>query len=393
METGDETTEKPGLIDAIKDRIIGTGPVTFAEFMEIALYAPGKGYYTSEKEPWGGSGDYITNLDLGPAFTKTVARQIIEMWEVLGHGRFTLVEAGAGRGTLSLGILDALRAADHPLYELIDVKLVERTRRRNRGRNRHAVDVLPDNVSWHTGLTEVAQIESGCILSNELIDSLPFHRVTLMDSRLREVFTTYEDGRFIDLLGEPSTPELEAYLNKAGITLSEGQATEINLLAQEWIKEAGRLLKKGFVLTIDYGLPARELYSVTNGATLHCHWRHTLNNDPYAHIGAQDITSHVDFTSLAASGAQTGLEVTGFTTQKNFLLGLGILDELQTPDKFDAANIGKINANRLIKDLIMPQSMGDTFKTLIQHKGIAKPALKGLSWRDMSGYLHLAPAS
>jgi len=386
-EAGHEAAEKTGLIRSIKDRILDAGPITFAEFMETALYAPGAGYYTSEREPWGRAGDYITNLDLGPAFARTVARQIIEMWEILGGGRFTLVETGAGRGTLSLGILDALRAGGHPLYKMIDVRLVERNGRQNRGRNRDAGAPLPDNVSWHTSLDRIAPVKSGCILSNELVDSLPFHRVALIDSRLYEVFTAYGDGRFFDLPGEPSTPALEAYLRTAGVSLAERQVAEINLLAQEWIREAGRLMEKGFVLTIDYGLPARELYSVTNGPTLHCHWRHTLNNDPYAHIGSQDITSHVDFTSLAASGSRAGLEVTGFTTQKNFLLGLGILDELQTPDDLNLANIDKINANRLIKDLIMPQSMGDTFKALIQHKGIAKPALKGLLWRDMSKYL------
>lgn len=382
-----EAAERHGLIQSIKDRIAESGPITFAEFMELALYSPDNGYYTSGRNPWGGGGDYITNLDLGPAFAKTITRQIVEMWEALGGGKFTLVEAGAGRGTLSLGILDALRAGAHPLYEVIDVRLVDRTRRPRDGKKTGTP--LPDNVSWHTSLAEIEPIISGCILSNELIDSFPFHRVTLIDAKLFEIYTAFNGNgsTFFDLPQRPSTDALAKYIKDGGIELVEGQRTEINLNATEWIKEAGRLIKKGFVLTIDYGLPGRELYSAETGPTIHCHYRHTLNNDPYGHIGEQDITSHVDFTALAAAGAQAGLEVTGFTTQKNFLLGLGILDELQNTDELNLANIDKINANRLIKDLIMPQSMGETFKTLIQHKGIARPNLKGFSWKDMSRFL------
>jgi len=382
-EAGLDAAAKQGLIQLIKDRIVKNGPIPFAEFMELALYSPDGGYYASAKSPWGGAGDYITNLDMGHGFPRTVTRQIIEMWEALGKGRFTLVEAGAGRGTLSAGILETLRTQRHPLYDLIDAQLIDRTWDARAGKGIET----QDKVSWHTSLREIKPIKSGCIVSNELIDSLPVHRVILRDAKLLEIHTDFGGSNFFDIPKEPSTDKLAQYLKHGGIRLVEGQRAEINLDATEWIKEAGALIEKGFVITIDYGLPRRELYAAETGPTLHCHYRHTLNNDPYRHIGEQDITSHVDFTALEAAGAASGLELTGFTTQKNFLLGLGILDELQNTDELTPANIEKINANRLIKDLIMPQSMGDTFKTLIQHKGITKPALKGFSWRDMSRYL------
>lgn len=369
------------LVQSIKDRIAGSGPITFREFMSLALYSPVNGYYTADNNPWGGTGDYITNLDLGPAFSKTISKQIIEMWEALGRGPFTLVEAGAGRATLSLGIQDALECLCPALRKIIQVKIVERRPRPDKG--------LPDNVAWHGALSELEPIASGCILSNELIDSFPVHRVTLMGGELFEIYTGFDGSAFFDAPGRPSTEALAKHIADAGVELIEGQRAEINLDAVDWIQNAGQLIVKGFVMTVDYGLPARELYSQGNGQTLHCHYRHTLNNNPYANIGLQDITTHVDFTALTSAGATAELELTGFTTQKNFLLGLGILDELKPleADEINLAGFGKIKENQLVKQLIMPDSMGDTFKVLVQHKGIPKPELKGFSWRDMSRYL------
>ncbi len=140
-------------------------------------------------------------------------------------------------------------------------------------------------------------------------------------------------------------------------------------------------------MTIDYGLPARELYSPERGPTLMCHRRHTVNTNPYVNIGSQDITTHVDFTGLVKSGASAGLELTGFTTQKNFLLGLGILEELSPATELGIGDAGKVSHNRAIAELIMPGGMGDTFKVLVQHKGIQAPSLKGFSFKDMRSYL------
>ncbi|MBI5561777.1 MAG: SAM-dependent methyltransferase [Deltaproteobacteria bacterium] len=370
----------PVLAGAIRERISKDGPITFAEFMRLALYSPGAGYYAREEGPWGPDGDYITNLDLGPAFAKTIARQIAGMWEALGRGPFTLVEAGAGRATLSLGILEALRDVCPGLSANIEVKLVDRKTRP--GLN------LPPNVSWHGDISEITPGMTGVILSNELIDSFPAHRVVQLGGELREIYAGICAGRIQDVPGSPSTTALAAYLKDAGVTLIEGQRCEINLDATDWIRRAGGLIERGFVMTIDYGLPGRELYAPETGPTLHCHCRHTLNNAPYANIGTQDITTRVDFTALARYGGQAGLAVTGFTTQKNFLLGLGITDELAGMDGGDAADYDRIKDNGLIKQLIMPHSMGDAFKVLVQHKGVERPALAGFSWRDMSRYLY-----
>ncbi len=192
-------------------------------------------------------------------------------------------------------------------------------------------------------------------------------------------------------------------MENGGITLAEGQKAEINLEAGRWLVSASSLLAKGFFITIDYGLPARELYSQDRmEGTLLCHYRHTLNDNPYINIGTQDMTTHVDFSYLASLGrdlglgltgfatqknCDLGLGLTGFATQKNFLLGLGICDELAEADESGAGEAEKIKSNRELARLIAPGGMGDTFKVLVQHKGVEKPALKGFSFRDQSSFL------
>jgi len=366
-------------------RIAEKGPVTFAEFMEVALYWPDGGYYTSTGGTWGAGGDYITSLDVSPVFPRTLARAVIEMWQVMGSpADFTLIEAGAGRGWLSLGILDAVKEISPALFETMTARLVERNPNLRRPPER--------NVTWHEDLMQVPGPVTGVVITNELIDSLPVHRVVLRDGVLKEVYTGSRDCSFVDTEGPVSTPRLLEYFRVSGIELVEGQRAEVNLAALDWIRAAGTLLEKGFVVTIDYGLPARELYAPERDGTLLCHYRHTLNDDPYANVGCQDITTHIDFTAFASEGADTGLEVTGFTTQKNFLLGLGILEELKQPESFELDEYEKIKFNRELSRLIAPGGMGDTFKVLVQHKAMEKPELKGFSFKDLSARLGLPRA-
>ncbi len=377
----EDYTKEPaaGILRRIREK----GPVTFAEYMGLALYGEG-GYYASGAGPWGASGDYITSLDVSPVFARMLAKQVFEMWGLLGGPRpFHLIEAGAGRGWLGRGILDAARSSSPGFYEALKVTLVEKNP------NLRAAPEPEEDIVWRGDITEAGGGVTGCILSNELIDSFPVHRVVMEGGELKELFTGFEEGAgFVDIPGRPSTPELAGYLERAGVTLAEGQRAEVNLEAGRWMASAGSLLERGFVITIDYGLPARELYSPsTREGTLHCHYRHTLNDNPYINIGFQDITTHVDFTSLASSGRSSGLELTGFATQKNFLLGLGICEELEEAEGFGEREYGKVGKNRELARLISPGGMGDTFKVLVQHKGVEKPRLSGFSFRDQSRFL------
>ncbi|MBI5343865.1 MAG: SAM-dependent methyltransferase [Deltaproteobacteria bacterium] len=362
-------------------RIGEKGPITFAEFMDVALFWKDGGYYTCARTMWGERGDYITAIDMSPAFSKVIAGTIHEMWEsLLRPDTFELVEVGAGRGWLSKGIDGTLKETAPELHKALRIRLVEK--------NPFLREAPDGRVTWHGDISELDEIPAGCIISNELIDSFPVHRVVGRRG-LREFYVGFDGEGFFDIEGEPSDGGLQAYLDRVGASLSEGQKAEINLMAPEWIGSAGRLLASGFVITIDYGLPARELYAPERmEGTLLCHYRHTINGNPYVNIGSQDITAHVDFTGLAQAGAAAGLDVTGFTTQKNFLLGQGILAEMSAADGYDLGNFERIRKNREITRLIAPGGAGDAFKVLIQHKGAGeKPSLRCFSFRDMSSFL------
>lgn len=371
------SSERSGPADEILRRIGEKGPLAFSEFMEVALYWQDSGYYTSARGAWGAGGDYITSIDVSPAFSASLAAGVLEMWEAMGApGEFDLVEAGAGRGFLSSGILSALKELSPDLYGIIRLSVVEK--------NPHLNKSSEERIFFHEEISGVGRIKNGIILSNELIDSFPLHRVVMRAGELKEIYVGHDGSSFVEVEGEVSTDDITAYLEEAGIGFLEGQRGEVNLAAGRWISEASHALEAGFVVTIDYGLPARELYSPERGATLLCHYRHTLNDNPFINIGSQDITAHVDFSSLVKNGNKAGLGLTGFTTQKNFLLGLGILEGLL---EAGGGDLEKINHNRSIARLIAPGGMGDTFKVLVQHKGMDRPELKGFSFKDMSRYL------
>lgn len=359
-------------------RISARGPVTFAEFMDVALYWPDGGYYTSADLAWGAGGDYITSLDVSPVFSAVLARQVSEIWSLMGSpADFVLIEAGAGRGWLSQGILETIKKTSPGLYSVITVRCVEK--------NPSLRGQTSDKMVWHEDIKDVQGPVRGVILTNELIDSLPVHRVKVSEGLLKEVFTGFDGRSFFDVEAEPSTPHIKGYFDKAGLLPGEGALAEVNLDSIRWLSEASALLAEGFIITIDYGLPSRELYAPERKAgTLMCHYRHTLNDNPYLNIGHQDITTHVDFTALVREGERLGLGLTGFTTQKNFLLGVGILEDLRGAGDLDGSDLADIEFNRAVGRLIMPGGMGDTFKVLIQHKGVERHSLAGFSFRDMS---------
>lgn len=363
-------------------RLTVGGPVPFTEFMEAVLYAPEGGYYTSGRQTWGPEGDYITSVDVSPVFARTLARQAMECWETLGSpASFELVEAGAGRGWLSMGMLDHVKTSCPALYDALTVKLVE-------------VGGPPagqshEKVSWHRSLDELEPVDAAFIVTNELIDSFAVHRVRYAGGELKELYVGFDGSSFFEKEGPLSDDALARYFERAGVAPFEGMTTEVNLEAGRWMKRASALFSRGFAVTIDYGSAARELYSPERRGSLHCHFRHTLNDNPFANIGEQDITTHVDFTTLALDSIACGLQVTGFTTQKNFLLGLGILEELKTPASLGVDGMEEVNHNRAIGALIAPGGMGDTFKVLVCHKGVEGPRLKGFSFKDMTRSLCL----
>lgn len=380
---GERAASRRGSVaETIARRVTESGPIPFKDFMEAALYSPEGGYYTSGRKTWGPGGDYITSLDVSPFFARTLARQLVECWELLGSpSSFELVEAGAGRGWLALGMLDHVKEACPGLYDSLNARLVDVGGQRpsNHGK-----------VKWARSLDELEPAEAAFFISNELIDSFAVHRVVFASGALRELYVGFDGASFFETEGPLSDPALEGYFERAGVEPFEGMKTEVNLEAGRWVGKASSLFERGFVVTVDYGSSASELYSPErNGGSLHCHFRHTLNDNPFANIGEQDMTTHVDFTTVALDFVSSGMEITGFTTQKNFLLGLGILEALRTPASFGAQGVDDVNHNRAIGALIAPGGMGDTFKVLAAHKGLKRPSLKGFSFKDMTRSLGL----
>jgi SAM-dependent MidA family methyltransferase len=298
-----------------------------------------------------------------------IAKQLKQMWEIIGSGTFTIVEFGAGNGWLCHDILDYFKHHSE-VYDKLDYCIIEksdvmRTRQQQ---------LLVEKVTWHDGLGELDRIK-GCILSNELLDNFAVHLVE-MGSELMEVFVGYADD-FIEVK-EPAGAALKQYLDELNIDLPQGFRAEINLDALPWLKELSNCLEDGYVLTIDYGGQSADLYtSRRSRGTLLCYNNHTINEEPYKNLGLQDITSHVNFSALMHYGSQYGLQTCGYTEQAHFLLSLGFKEWLRNSldkggDLLRMVQKEAFVSNRLLVD------MGSKFKVLIQRKGACRDALDGL---------------
>nr|WP_246525468.1 SAM-dependent methyltransferase [Geomobilimonas luticola] len=372
------------LLKIIVDRIGARGPLTFAEYMAACLYEPGLGYYTSPGRKVGAEGDFYTSSNVHEVFGRLIGREICRMWEIMGQpAGFQIVEVGAGNGRLASDIVGAIAELAPSLYAGLTYRFIEAepsladAQRLMLGEHaaRGAWSSPADLAAGDLAIT-------GCILSNELIDALPTHMVEMTADGLREVYVTARDGELAEVLEAPSTPDLQAYLDRIGIRLVEGQRAEINLAAGNWLAGVARSLVRGFVMTIDYGYPAAELYSShrLNG-TLLCYHRHTIEENPYIRPGEQDITSHVDFTSLSLRGAELGLQDVWFGEQYRFLMGAGMMEELLALEAKATTEPERIRHRLALKKLLLPDGgMGDTFRVLIQSRGVENPRL--LCMRD-----------
>ncbi|MDD2541526.1 MAG: SAM-dependent methyltransferase [Desulfuromonadaceae bacterium] len=372
-------TEKTALNNIIATRIAAQGRITFADFMATCLYEPGLGYYTSPGRKVGAEGDFYTSITVHAAFGRVIAREIAQMWRSMGTpADFTLVECGAGNGRLACDIMDYLAGRETQLYGGLRLVLVEQEPSLEAAQRKMLAAHI-DRLDW-LSTDEFASGDftfSGCLYSNELIDALPVHRVVMTSDGLREVYVTCPDGEFAEEAGEPSTPELEAYLNRVAVKLHPGQQAEVNLNAPAWLASASNALQRGFILTIDYGYPAAELYTpLRKLGTLLCYYRHQTEENPYLRLGLQDITAHVDFTTLMKCGEELGLQNNWFGEQYRFLMSAGIIEEIEDIERSATPEEEKLRLRLALKKLILPDGgMGDTFKVLVQSKDVATPRL------------------
>ena len=366
------------LAELLADRIRRYGPLTFADYMRECLYHPIQGYYSKAEAKR--FADYYTSVDVHPIFGRLLARQFAEMWEHLGHPKeFALVEAGAGVGRLASQILDFSASKLFDFYRALNYMAVERSasrREQTEGRLKRHVEEGHATVSAEIPL----HISAGCIFSNELADALPVHRVVLQGGALKEIFVGFVDGRFMDYIAEISTCAITEYFATQGIILHEGQQAEAGLEACNWITEVGRRLERGYVLTIDYGHRAVELFDDHHmGGTLLAYQDHRATEDYYASPGQQDLTAHVNFTALEVWGKRSGLETSWLTSQTAFLLALGQGNEFADLHDEGETEAGRVRARLQLKTLIHPEGMGERFQVLIQQKGVSGARLTGLS--------------
>ncbi|MCI0427967.1 MAG: SAM-dependent methyltransferase [Nitrospiraceae bacterium] len=382
------TTGHPELVAAISSEITRNGPIPFVRFMELALYHPQFGYYMRQPDGAnhariGWSGDFYTSSDVYPILGRALAAQARQMDKLVGCPTpFTIVEMGAGKGFLARDCLAAIHVEQDDFASRARYVLIERSPAMRELQRQNLAPWLskPGLVTWVEGLDGLApESVTGLFFSNELIDAFPVHRIQVTAGQTEELYVDYREGRFVDCLKPLSTGALAHYLQQLNATWLEGYRTEVNLQAMDWMEQVARRMDRGFVLTIDYGHTAQDLYGPDRkDGTFLCYFQQQTNEDPFIRVGEQDMTAHVDFSRLAAVGEKQGLHVTGYTNQMSFLMGLGV-EEM----------IGELEPEspefRAALHLLKPNGMGTTFKVLVQHKGMSHPELDGLKFKPFFG--------
>jgi SAM-dependent MidA family methyltransferase len=351
------------------------GQISFAEFMQLALYAPGLGYYSAGALKLGAQGDFTTAPELSPLFSRCLARQCAQVLQTMTHA--DLLEVGAGSGIMAADILAELEQLNSLPHAYFILELSAELRQRQQQTIKLHVPHLYNRVHWLDALPGPGF--QGLVLGNEVLDAMPVQRFVMVQGQVFEVTVSNgDDGQFAwsqipaDKAVEAAVRHLE---QQRGETFADGYNSEINLAAQAWMTSIAAIVQQGVVLLVDYGFPAHEFYHAQRSmGTLMCHYRHRAHGDPFLYVGLQDITAHVDFTAMAEAADKAGLEVAGFTTQAHFLLGLGI-------EQFVGEAEDTMKLAQQLKQLVLPSEMGELFKVIAFSRGVEVP-LEGFSLQD-----------
>ena len=352
------------------------GWISFARYMELALYAPGLGYYSAGARKLGKAGDFVTAPEISPLYGQTLARQVRE---VLDAGFDEVLEVGAGSGALAATLLEELERSGGAPRSYLILELSADLRERSRDTLASRVPHLLERVAW---LNRLPPAFSGVVLGNEVLDAMPAHVVRIQGGRVEEGGVGVRSDR-LDWSWRVASGEL---LNAVqALKLPEGFRTEIQLAARGFMRSFAGVLEKGVAFFVDYGFPEKEFYHPQRkDGTLMCHYRHHAHADPFFLPGLQDITSHVDFSAIAGAAREGGLEVAGYTSQAQFLVNCGITEVMsRTPAEDGAKFLPLANqANRLMS----PAEMGELFKVIALAREFPKP-LAGFSEGDRRGAL------
>ena len=361
------------LESAIRQGILDSGPITFAKFMDAALYSPMGGYYTrlgagdGSAQP-GGPADYFTSPMAHPAFGALIAIQLQDMWRRLSApGKFNVVEMGAGDGLLARDVTAYAERFDPEFAATLDYLAVDRVPRQNAYYPVHGPDRIPSSIK-------------GCLLSNELLDAMPVHRFVVEKGELRELYVGVEGDRFCEVIGPPSTPAITARIGELAHGLPDGYLGEVNLgIDNWWAGLASETLDTGYVMTVDYGYDRAQLYAPARWrGTLRCYYRHTHVDDPLARVGQQDLTAHVDFTSVDEALGQLGFDIAGHTTQGKFLARLGADGFVEALRRHGMSPFEQAANRAGILELLNPRGMGG-FRVSIHARKTPADGLIGLT--------------
>ncbi len=351
----------------IRHRIEKQGPISFAEYMQMALYEPGLGYYSAGAVKFGIDGDFITAPEISPLFSQCIARQCQQVLENIPNG--SILELGAGRGVMAAEVLLALEALGSLPQHYLILEVSADLRERQQQYIRATVPHLVDRVSWLERLP--SQAFDGVILGNEVLDAMPVHKFKI-DNGIKACCVAYADQQFTWSLQTTISAVLIAAIEALDIDFKAGYESEINLWLSGWVKSLSEILERGVMIFIDYGFPRHEYYHPQRDTgTIACHYRHRSHFDPLILTGIQDITAHVDFTALATHAQENKLEVLGYTHQAGFLINLGIGNFIT--DRRD--DISHYNLAQQIKRLTLPSEMGELFKVIALGKNFSKSLL------------------
>jgi len=365
--TPEEQALTTALTALIRTEITKAGEaIPFSRFMELALYAPGLGYYSAGKQKFGAHGDFVTAPELGPVFARCLARQCAQVLAATGGD---ILEAGAGSGALAVELLLELeRLGQLPEHYLI-VELSSDLRDRQRAALARQAAHLAARVTWCDTLP--AHGFRGIVLGNELLDAMPVERFRTGRDTVKALQVGWQDNRFVWRETAASTALLERVLP---LELAEGYESEVGFAAEGWVRSVGDALVHGVVLLVDYGFPRAEFYHPQRSrGTLMCHYRHRAHDDPLILAGLQDITAHVDFSAVAEAGQDTGLALLGYASQAMFLLGSGLEDVAARSTTQDARS--QMTFTNEVKKLTLPHEMGELFKVIALGRNFDQPLI------------------
>lgn len=365
------------LLDKLHTQITAQGgAISFEQFMQTALYQPELGYYRCGTEKFGAAGDFITAPEISPLFAQCLADFVIQT----GLGN-SVLEVGAGSGKLAAHILQHLQAQQALPAHYYILELSAELRHRQRETLTRVCPQLLDRVEW---LDDIPADFTGVVIANELLDAMPVRRFRIRNKQLFEQYVAWCDG-VLCYRDEPLSDirlldRIATLKEQTSIAEAESYLSEVNFMAEDWVRTLGNKLKQGVLLLIDYGYPRNAYYHAQRSAgTLMCHYQHRAHPDPLILTGLQDITAHIDFTAMADAALEAGMEIAGFTTQGHFLLNMGLLDHAAAVAGDERT---QLRANNEVKRLTLPTEMGEQFKVMACSKH-DDGSLRGFEHNDL----------